>query len=633
MKNKIKQYIAYAFVALPLGGVGMGLLTSCGDEFLDKTPTNSYVAETYYSSDDAVLQAIEPLYNYAWFNYNYRAMIGMGSSRANDGWNPYLNAEFAKFQLTGLSTELANAWSSFYMVVSMSNQLMSDVENYCTDAVSADIKNLAIGEALLMRATAYFYLVRSWGDVIVYEDNVDATSTPVRPLTKEEDVLKFVVNDLVNAIDYLPTTATDHHATKYAAEAMLAKVLLAKSGWNQGTRDEETLMEVVGLCNDVINNGPYTLLSDYENLWKYSYNDNQETVLAMRWADPLVGDWGTMNANYSDLAWSGSSDVNVWGGIYASVDMLDFYNEEPADSSRLRATFFSPGRYYDYFDTGNDLVKSSEKTADKGYPQASGYVYQKNHVQLKKYVVGTKADCSGHLAQMASPMNTYIMRLADVYLTKAEAILGNAETTSDAQGLAAINAVRERAKVAPLKSYNLETLIRERRIEFCMEFQNWYDMVSWYRWKPQYMLNYFNNKQHRGFQLNENYVRKNDDGTISYAPIPPLSQGSWYFIDWTNPNYPNGMYWYNDGWRDPNGNKISNAEAGVEHKTLDEMARAQALYQPIILSETNIFMPYPESDVLRNENFNKAAQAYEDNDFSSRWSQTEAKLRNWIVLK
>ena len=133
------------YITCSLAVIAILAMTSCGKDFLDKTPTNSYVAETYYSSDDAVMQAIEPLYNYAWFNYNYRAMIGMGSSRANDGWNPYLNAEFAKFQLTGLSSELANAWSSFYMVVSMSNQLMSDVRNYCTEDVSTDVKNLAIG--------------------------------------------------------------------------------------------------------------------------------------------------------------------------------------------------------------------------------------------------------------------------------------------------------------------------------------------------------------------------------------------------------------------------------------------------------------------------------------------------------
>jgi len=606
-----------------------GMMTSCSDDsFLDVKPTNSYVAETYYASDDAVMQAIEPLYNYAWFNYNYRAMIGMGSSRANDGWNPYLNAEFAKFQVTDQSTELANAWSSFYMVITMSNQLMSDVSEYCSETVTEDVKNLAIGEALLMRATAYFYLVRSWGPVIVFDDNVSMTQDPVKPLTKEEDVLKFIIKDLVNAIDYLPEVSTDHHATKYAAEAMLAKVLLAKSGWQEGAtvdhdRDEATLKKVVALCDDVINNGPYSLLSNYEDLWKYSNIDNSETILAMRWADPLVADWGTMNANYSDLAWSGISDVNVWGGIYASVDMLDLYNEDVSDSVRLRATFFTPGRYYDYIDTGNDLVKSTEKTAANGYPKASGYVYNKNHVQLKKYVVGTKADCSGHLAQMASPLNTYIMRMSDVYLIKAEAILANQTSTSDAEGLAAINTVRRRAGVADLTSYNFDTLIRERRVEFCMEFANWYDMVSWYRWRPQYMLNYFNNRQYRGYQLNQDKVRLNEDKTISYCPIPPMANDAWYIIDWTT-GVDGGLYWWNDGWYDQDNNKVENP--GIEHKSLSEECRALTLFQPISLSEANIFMPYPESDVLRNEYFRKDPQAY---DFGSSWSEIETKLSKW----
>jgi len=46
--------------------------------------------------------------------------------------------------------------------------------------------------------------------------------------------------------------------------------------------------------------------------------------------------------------------------------------------------------------------------------------------------------------------------------------------------------------------YTFSDLIRERRIEFCMEYQNWYDMVTWYRWKPNEMLTYFNYQQYRG---------------------------------------------------------------------------------------------------------------------------------------
>ncbi|MBE6332351.1 MAG: RagB/SusD family nutrient uptake outer membrane protein [Bacteroidales bacterium] len=598
--------------ALAAGGCS---LSSCGSDFLDTTPNNDYVAATYYASDEAVLKAVEPLYNYAWFNYNYRAMIGMGAIRANDGWNPYLNPEFATFTVTGLSSELANAWSAFYMVVSMSNQLISDISEYATDAVSDDIKNLALGEAYLMRGTAYFYLLRSWGEVIVYEDNEKMTADPVVPLTTEEDVLRFVIRDLRRAVELLPTGSTSNHATKYSAEGLLAKALLAQSGWNKSTRDEATLAEVITLCDDVIQNGPYTLLPDYADLYKYATNNfamqNSETLLAMHWADPLTGEWGSMNANFSDLGWSGSSDVNVWGGIYASVDMLDFYNQDPSDSIRLHATFCTPGCYYDYMDTGNDLVAASDKTTANGYPTPSGYVYSKKYCQLKKWVVGTKADCNGHLAQMASPLNTYIMRLADVYLIKAEACLGNQDACTSSEGLDAINAVRRRAGVADLTSFNLEQLIRERRIEFCMDFSNWYDMVTWYRWKPNYMINYFNNKQHRAFMINEGDVLKNDDGTLSYRTFPNRQTTPWYFIDFTDDAHPDGLCHWNDALRDYATNEVVQSVADGYTYDVDALSRACDGYNPVILSEANIFMPYPEADVLRNHYFNEPAQSYD----------------------
>ncbi|MBP3775846.1 MAG: RagB/SusD family nutrient uptake outer membrane protein [Prevotella sp.] len=595
--------------------IAMGTLTtSCGKDFLDKTPQHSYTADTYYSSDEAVMKAIEPLYNYAWFNYNYRAMVGMGSARANDGWNPYLNPQFATFQVTGLDGDLANAWKSFYLVVSMSNQLISDINTYCSDAVSEDVKNLAIGEAYLMRGWAYFYLLRSWGDVIVYENNLDMTNTPVVPLTKEEDVLKFIIRDARRAAELLPTASTSNHATKYSAEGLLAKALLAQSGWGKnGTRDQSILDEVVELCDDIINNGPYALMDDYADLFKYDNNNftmqNSETLLAMHWADPLTASWGTYSANYSDLAWSGASDVNVWGGIYASVDMLDLYNEDISDSIRFQATFCLPGIYYSYWDTGNDLVAAADKTPANGYPQATGYVYSKKHCQLKKWVVGTKADCQGHLAQMASPLNTYIQRLADIYLIKAEAILGNDETTSDAEGLAAINAVRARAKVDNmLTSYGLAELIKERRKEFCMEFCNWYDMVTWYRWQPQYMLNYFNNKQHRAFMINQGDVLYNADRTISYRTFPNRQSSPWYFYDDTRS--PRGCYW-NDCMRDGDTETVIQTKDEGYVYDVDALSRACDGYDPVTLNETNIFMPYPEADVIRNPYFKEPAQSYD----------------------
>lgn len=573
------------------------MTTSCGSDFLDKTPSGNYTAPTYYSSDAAVKKGTEPLYNKAWFNFNRRALIGMGSFRANDGWNPYVNAEFANFKVTALTEELGLAWSALYNVVTMSNATLANLEEYCTNGVTPSVKQAAEGECYLMRGWAYFYLLRGWGDNILFEDNNKLVQTPIQPLNTEADVLKFIIRDFRKAAELLPETGTDHHPSKYAAKAALAKALLAQSGWEEGSttdhqRNETTLKEVKELCDEVINCGQYSLMSNYEDLFKAQNNDNSETVLAMRWASPNSGEWGAMNATYSDLAFPEVTDVNVWGGnLSPSCDMLDYYNEDPADSIRRKATWFSPNSYYSYI-----------KKAD------GGYTYKHNWMQCKKGVLGTKNDVEpAALAQMASPLNTYIQRLADVYLMKAEAILGNNESTSDPEALAAFDAVHNRARVEAVHptSITLMDLIRERRIEFCMEYFNWWDMVTWYRWKPQTMLNFFNRQQHRAFEIRENSLYRNSNGTFSYRVIPP-GTGTWYITDEEG-----HVYWNDKLAESENDNTAIKVDGGYTYNVNELVSKYVTGYQAVVLNENNIFMPYPESDVIRNKYLSMPAQPYD----------------------
>lgn len=573
------------------------MTTSCGSDFLDKTPSGNYTAPTFYSSDAAVRKGVEPLFNKAWFNFNRRALIGMGSFRANDGWNPYVNAEFANFKVTALTEELGLAWSALYNVVTMSNATLANLEEYCTNGVTPSVKQAAEGECYLMRGWAYFYLLRGWGDNILFEDNNKLVQTPIQPLNTEADVLKFIVRDFRKAAELLPETGTDHHPSKYAAKAALAKALLAQSGWEEGSttdhqRNETTLKEVKKLCDEVINSGQYSLMNNYEDLFKAQNNDNSETVLAMRWASPNSGEWGAMNATYSDLAFPEVTDVNVWGGnLSPSCDMLDYYNEDPADSIRRKATWFSPNSYYSYI-----------KKAD------GGYTYKHNWMQCKKGVLGTKNDVEpAALAQMASPLNTYIQRLADVYLMKAEAILGNNESTSDPEALAAFDAVHNRARVEAVHptSITLMDLIRERRIEFCMEYFNWWDMVTWYRWKPQTMLNFFNRQQHRAFEIRENSLYKNSNGTFSYRVIPP-GTGTWYITDEEG-----HVYWNDKLAESENDNTAIKVDGGYTYNVNELVSKYVTGYQAVVLNENNIFMPYPESDVIQNKYLSMPAQPYD----------------------
>lgn len=174
----LSKYIATTAVAAS----GFISFSSCSDDFPVRYPENNYTGESYYASDEAVLKAVEPLYNRAWFDFNQRAILCLGSYRANDAWNPYVNPEFTRFQTTALTGEVLSAWSSLYTVVTMSNTVISDISKNVTGDVSDEVRDQAIGEAHLFRGAAYFYMVRIWGPVILFEDNDDMVLSPMRPL-------------------------------------------------------------------------------------------------------------------------------------------------------------------------------------------------------------------------------------------------------------------------------------------------------------------------------------------------------------------------------------------------------------------------------------------------------------------
>ena len=467
----------------------------------------------------------------------------LGSTRANDMYSPWGYPDFTTFHVTALDENLANAWKSFYSVITMANQVIADIKTKCTAEVSEGAKTQAIAEARLMRACAYFYMVRTWGPVIIIEDNQKMVDNPVLPPNREEDVFQFIINDLINASENLPETGSQPgRATRWAAEGMLAKVYLARSGWKKGgQRDEGDLELARQYAADVCDNSGLELLPNYEDLFKYKFNNNEESLLAMQWV-PL-GEWGVCNTLLSELAFSPEvvGGVNAWGGFYGGLDMLEQY--ELADTLRRNATFFTNGSYYPYICIAD-----------------GGYTYTGTGTPIKKGVPGGPDDDNdGYVAGMNSPLNTYILRLADVYLTYAEACLGNNESLSSGPGLEYFNKVRYRGfngKGSWRKtSITFDDIIKERRIEHCVEFCNWYDMVSWYCWQPQKMLEYFNN-QKRGYRA---------DVTIKDK------QGYLHF----------GNY-----------DSEGNFQEGLEY--------CQAPTTEINITDDDVFLPYPESDVIQN---------------------------------
>ena len=300
------------FIAMLLTGACCG----CKDSFLNRIPEGTYVDTNFYASDEALEAATAPLYNKAWFEYNRRAIVPIGSGRANDMYSPWNYPEFVTFQVTALNENLSSAWSAFYSVITLANQVINDIATKSTADVSEGAKAKAIAESRLMRACAYFYMVRIWGPVIIIEDNQAVVDNPTRPLNREEDVFQFIINDLTYAAENLPETSSQPgRATSWAAKGILAKVYLARSGWKRGgQRDEADLEMARNYAADVCENSGLNLLPNYEDLFKYKFNNNKESLLAMQWV-PL-GEWGVCNTLLDFTFTADPTAVEYEGRLY-----------------------------------------------------------------------------------------------------------------------------------------------------------------------------------------------------------------------------------------------------------------------------------------------------------------------------
>lgn len=527
--------ILYAFVAL----CSM-TLAGCSD-FLDITPDDRITGENFYQSEDDFKAATAPLYNKVWFDFNDKFYYGLGDGRANNMYAPYSEYiyPFTDLTETGLTGPLVSAWQSFYNVIQQSNKVIIGIKG---SNVSESIQAQYIAEARFIRGVAYWYLASLWGDVIISEDPSLLVANPIVNTNPRSDVYEFVLRDLEYAAKYLPkSTGTKGRLTKYAAYGMLSRVYLAYSGLsdnpNSGTRNAQYLEYAKMAADKAITGGSYKLLDNYASLFTIENNNNSESMFALQWVPN--GDYGVNNTQQAYFACDSeiTGDDAAWGyWTRASYNILTEYEKNDV---RRKATWMGYGDLYTEINKAN-----------------GGYTYEKTQqaCNVKKGVVGSTKD-NASISRMNSALNTYMLRLGEVYLNYAEAALGNNSSTTDAQALEYFNALRKRAGVEPKTSITYEDIRHERRVELCLEGLYWYDLVSRAYYKQQEVIN---------------YIKAQDRGTIT----PFL-----YDIETNTPVL--------DDSRDPGTRAIGAVDGTI------------------------FLLPYPESEVVQNPLLKESPVAYE----------------------
>ncbi|HEY0610563.1 MAG TPA: RagB/SusD family nutrient uptake outer membrane protein [Chitinophaga sp.] len=503
-----------------------GMLSSCSKDFLNRPPEDAIVDANFYQSTDQVLAGTAPLYNIVWFAYNDKASHGIGDGRAGILMSGSYQVENIRMQTTDVTPEVYSSWTAFFNVVAQSNMAISNVTKYTAASVPDNVKQAAIGEGRFMRGVAYAYLVQNWGPVpIITDNNVLLTDTSITRNTVES-VWEFIIRDLRFAANSLPATPLQKgRLTKWSAEGMLAKMYLTRAGvGSSGTRKQTDLDSAAWFAKDVITNSGATLMSNYEDLFLMKNNNNSESLFALQWK--YDGDWGTQNSVQAFLAY-GSEITGFgdgWGGdLGASYDILKRYS---TNDKRRKGTFMFPGDHYSYIHQAVDDPNNPGKKIIQELQVPWNFVGTERYntrAWIKKYVVGRPEDNDGKVTQQHTEINTYMLRLADVYLLYAEALMGNAATTTNAEALKYFNAVRARAGLDAKTSISADDIFYERRLELAMEGQAWYDIVRLHYYNPTKALS---------------ILSQQDRGTYRVVPNAATNATSWTVTSDTPAMYP-----------------------------------------------------------------------------------------------
>ena len=504
MKTNILKYT--------LAIAGILSFSSCAKDFLEQKNTYQISQDNFFDNDEAVSQAVMPLYSYVWFDFNDKFYYGMGDGRANNITAQYSDYiyPYTNFTETGLSTGLTEAWGALYSVVAQANNTINNIANNSTANVSETAKIQGIAEARFMRGLAYWYISSLWGCAVIYNNTQDLVNNYVVSPNPVADGIEFAIRDMEYAAVHLPSASpATGRVNKYAAYAMLSRFYLSMAGLttsgrydgsnvatdaNRGTRNEYYLDAAKKAAAVVIEEGPYKLADTYAELFAAStFNNNSESVFQLQFQAGAEG--GLAQSMTRFLAWSTQvNQGNSWGGsTYCSYDLWEEFKEyedqtlgtKVDDAIRRHNCIASYGESYP------ELSANPEKPYVYGETENAG----SQGANVKKYVIGTNA-VNGFAVNNNSGINTYMMRLAEVYLNYAEATLGNNGKTTDATALKYFNALRTRAGVATKNSLTFEDIRHEFRVETAFEGLYWYFIVRRGYYQQQEMVNYVNH-QHR----------------------------------------------------------------------------------------------------------------------------------------
>lgn len=383
-----------------------------------------------------------------------------------------------------------------------------------------------IAEARCLRVMVYSWMVRRWGGVMLVDKLMTPSDEMLMSRSTEEEMYRFMVNELKLAIPDLPSTANKERFTKGAALTLLTRVSLEGGLYDETIAAGKQLFEGEEAANWSIDPEYRKMFGSFsypetspEIQFYFTQGDKKqycENLLPMYVAGTLAPGRNIMGPAFNDKvdAWCANWPSHELTEAYLAIDVegdqtAKHYTETakwknaPVKTAsimysnrdkRLDATICYDGTTYFTSPIEMDTKGNCywENTQNHGFMTQSGYMWRKYIYELD----GTDA-LPGY--QILYDFRYILFRLGEACLNYAEALGRKGEidkairmmnmTRTQHGGLPALPESSSEADF--WKYYKIE-----RRVELALEGDRYFSVIRWAKVENATSVSEFNKRTH-----------------------------------------------------------------------------------------------------------------------------------------
>ncbi len=455
-------------------------LFSCKDE-LDLQPLDRITVETFYNTrtdfDGAIFAAyssIQDFWGTSTETLSERGEFWKISMVITDdvvadpvtAAGDQISIDIDNLLIRAADVPYAAVYTQIYEGIYRANLVLENLGG--ENELTTDDVAILEAEARFLRAWFHFQALKLFGTPPLAMEVLKDINNLALPNASQDELYTAILADFNAAASGLPDvwdSGNTGRATAWAARSYIGKVNVWRQDWGAA----------ITAFEDVINNGPYALVADYEQAFAFTNENNSESIFEIQYGGPFSDDnlWvfdDTHSENFkasqgTGRGWYWDAGNGAPGGKLGwwapSQDLFDAY--EAGDLRKTTVLYEDGDMYYTTF-TSLPYDTSWSST----------------NFTLKKYRGEVNIDPANHAPnQQADFNNERWFRFAELKLLYAEALIeGGGDLTIAEQQ---INDIRTRAGLAPLAGGAdlTDAMRQEKRVELALEPHRWFDIVRW----------------------------------------------------------------------------------------------------------------------------------------------------------